>query len=259
MVKLVATDMDGTLLDSSKNLPKDFKEWVLKNSDIKTVIASGRQYFTLEKDFIDIKDNLIFIAENGGLVFAKNKIIYKNVINIEDIAKSLKFIESFTNAHPIICGAKSAYMHESVEEDVVKNATMYYEKLEYVSDLLEAAQKDDIVKIAVFFENKEAEKYYNQFSALPNTLNAVLSGVSWIDIAKKNVNKGVAIKAIQDNFNITQEESMAFGDYLNDYEMLQNCKYSYAMSNAHDKIKEVANNITKSNDEDGVMCVLRNL
>ena len=136
---------------------------------------------------------------------------------------------------------------------------MYYEKLEYVSDLLKAAQEDDIVKIAVFFENKEAEKFYEKFKAVPKSLNAVLSGISWIDIACKNVNKGVAIKAIQDTFSISQEESMAFGDYLNDYEMLASCAQSYAMLNAHDKVKEVANYITKSNDEDGVMCVLRQL
>lgn len=259
MVKLVATDMDGTLLDSSKNMPKDFKKWVLSHSDIKTVIASGRQYYTLEKDFMDIKDNLIFIAENGGLVFEKGKIIYKNEIPKDDIARCVKFIEQFPTAHMIICGAKSAYMHDSTSADVIKNATMYYEKLEYVSDLLKAAQEDDIVKIAVFFENKEAEKFYEKFKAVPKSLNAVLSGISWIDIACKNVNKGVAIKAIQDTFSISQEESMAFGDYLNDYEMLASCAQSYAMLNAHDKVKEVANYITKSNDEDGVMCVLRQL
>ena len=74
-IKLVALDMDGTLLDSSKKLPADFMDWVRQHPDIKTVIASGRQYYTLVKDFLPIKDSLIYVAENGGLVFEREEII----------------------------------------------------------------------------------------------------------------------------------------------------------------------------------------
>ena len=73
-IKLVAIDMDGTLLDSQKKMPEDFIPWVQSHPEIKTVIASGRQYYTLEHDMFPIKDSLIFIAENGGLVFEKGKI-----------------------------------------------------------------------------------------------------------------------------------------------------------------------------------------
>ena len=61
-IRLVAMDMDGTLLDSQKRLPADFMDWVINHPDIKTVIASGRQYYTLVKDFLPIKEKLIYVA-----------------------------------------------------------------------------------------------------------------------------------------------------------------------------------------------------
>ena len=77
-IKLVALDMDGTLLDSNKRQPPDFMDWVKAHPAIKTVIASGRQYYTLVKDFIPIKDQLIYIAENGGIVFGTHPLSERN-------------------------------------------------------------------------------------------------------------------------------------------------------------------------------------
>ncbi len=77
LIKLVATDLDGTLLNSKKELPEDFSEWVYKHKEIKTVIASGRQYYNIKKLFPGMEDSLVFIADNGGLVFENNKIIYR--------------------------------------------------------------------------------------------------------------------------------------------------------------------------------------
>ena len=64
-------------------------------------------------------------------------------------------------------------------------------------------------------------------------------------------------KIIQENYNISFDETMAVGDYLNDFEMMQNCKYSYAMENAHPKLKEICNYRAKSNDEDGVVDAIK--
>ena len=78
-----------------------------------------------------------------------------------------------------------------------------------------------------------------------------------MDFMNKGVNKGTAIERIQECYDVTYDETMAFGDYLNDYEMMQSCKYSYAMANAHPKLKEISNYEAKSNDENGVMEVIK--
>ncbi|MDU4936806.1 MAG: HAD hydrolase family protein, partial [Peptostreptococcaceae bacterium] len=80
----------------------------------------------------------------------------------------------------------------------------------------------------------------------------------WVDFMNLDINKGNAIKKLQEIYEITYDECMAFGDYLNDYEMMQECKHSYAMANAHPKLKEICNYEAKSNDEDGVVDALNN-
>lgn len=257
-IKLMATDMDGTLLDSNKNLPRDFIPWVSNHSEIQTVIASGRQYYTLREAFAPIKEQLIFIAENGGLVFEEEQVIYKNEISKEDILCCLDALDGIPGIALILCGAKSAYMKHG-SEIVEKNGHMYYARLQFTEDLYTCVEKDDIVKIAIFVEEEKAEEFLRNFPKMPDNLLAALSGDSWIDISNKSVNKGEAIQAIQSHLNISQKESMAFGDYLNDYEMLLYCEESYAMENAHPKLKKIAKHIAASNDDQGVMRVLREI
>lgn len=257
-IKLVALDMDGTLLDSQKKIPPDFIPWVRQHPHIKTVIASGRQYHTLEHDMAPIKDSLIFIAENGGLVFEKGKTIYSNVMTEKNISDCLSLIAHVPGATPILCGTNSAYLQEP-DADAKKGALIYYIRHDFRDDIIQAASEDQIVKIAIYIKNKAAEDSMKYFDDIDSSLSVVVSGDSWIDIANASVNKGNAIKAIQDRLHIKPEESMAFGDYFNDIEMLQNCGESYCMENGHPSVKAAAKYITSSNDDNGVMKVLNTL
>ena len=254
-MKLVAMDMDGTLLDSNKKQPADFMDWVRSHPDIKTVIASGRQYYTLVNDFLPIRDQLVYVAENGGLVFEKEQILYSNEMKIEDVRDCLERIDAVQGLTAIVCGAKSAYMRP-VPENIRRVAQMYYARLLQTESPCEAASSDTIVKIAIFVDEKMAEPAMNHFKGIPEHLTAVLSGDSWIDIANKSVNKGVAVAAIQKKYGITREESMAFGDYLNDRELLKCCEESYCMENGHPELKALAKHVTDSNDNNGVMKIL---
>lgn len=255
-IRLAAMDMDGTLLDSQKRLPPDFMDWVKSHLAVKTVIASGRQYYTLVKDFLPIKDRLIYVAENGGLVFERGEILYSNELKKEDIRDCLALIDGVKGLTPILCGAKSAYMRPS-EERICREVSMYYDHLQKTKDLYEAALQDIIVKIAVFADEKAAESSMNHFTDIKPHLAAVLSGDSWIDISNCTVNKGVAIEVIQKKYGISRDESMAFGDYLNDAELLQNCEESYCMENGHPELKKIAKYIADSNDNNGVMKALK--
>ena len=87
----------------------------------------------------------------------------------------------------------------------------------------------------------------------------MLSGDSWTDILHVGITKGAGIRALQKQLNILPEECMAFGDYMNDYDMLTACDESYAMENAHPDLKKIAKHIAPSNEEEGVMQVLRQL
>ncbi|MDD7209495.1 MAG: HAD family hydrolase [Lachnospiraceae bacterium] len=258
-IKLVAVDMDGTLLNNKKEMPADFIPWVKNHPEIKTVIASGRQYYTLEKDFLPVRDQLIFIAENGGLVFEKGEIIFKDPMKKEDILNCLDIVEQIPLAEAIVCGAKAAYFKEP-DEVMRYNAEMYYKSHEIVEDLRQVPDRDTIIKIAVFVREHKAEETMQYFKNPGKNLSSVLSGPSWIDVANVTESKGNAVKAIQERYHIRPEESMAFGDYLNDLTLIKSCTESYCMKNGHPVLKDASKYVTeKTNDEEGVMEVLKKI
>lgn len=260
MIKIIATDMDGTLLDSKKNVPKEL-DYVLDKLDekkVRFIVASGRQYYNLEKQFRDYKHDLIYISENGAMVFDKGEIVYLSEIDGEKLTKPVEIARKIHGASIILCGEKSAYT-ENKGEFFIKNARLYYEKLQVVDDVLDVVKegKDKICKIALFHD-ESSEKYLSkEFDEVENDFLISVSGELWMDFMNIGVNKGTAIERIQEYYDVTYDETMAFGDYLNDYEMMQSCKYSYAMANAHPKLKEVSNYEAKSNDENGVVEVIK--
>lgn len=258
MIKLVATDMDGTLLDSRKNLPPDFEHWVETHPEIRVAIASGRQYCTLYENFGSVRDRLLYIAENGALVFHLGEALYQNVMDTGDVLECIRIASEIPGVSPILCGVRSAYMVHA-GETVEAQAHLYYHRLAFPERLPAAAEADQIVKIALYIENNRAPEMVGRFEGLKPRLLPVVSGPDWIDIANASVSKGAALRSIQTRYNIAPEECMGFGDYMNDYTLLQMCGESYAMANACAGIRAVAKHQTASNDEDGVMAVLRTL
>ncbi len=254
-IRLVATDLDGTLLVNPDEVPEDFMEWVSRHPDICIVIASGRQYYNLRKLFDKHKDRLVFVAENGGIVFEGDRALYINEMSKKDVWECMDRIGEKGTQSVILCGEKSAYMrHASPEAE--KNAAYYYERLTFVEDLAACIQTDKIVKIAVYFEEHDAERNYDRLCGINERVQASLSGECWIDLSNNNADKGNALTVIQKYYHISREECMAFGDYLNDYGLLINSAESYAMENAHPDLKKIAKHIAPSNQERGVQKVL---
>lgn len=258
MIRLVATDMDGTLLNSRKELPPDFETWVETHPQIRVAIASGRQYYTLYDNFGKIRERLLYIAENGALVFENGAALYRNVMEASDVLECLRVTSGLPGVSPILCGVRSAWMAHAPEA-VEREAKMYYRRLEFRETLESVVGEDDIVKVALYIENRRAADTVAQFRVLEPRLKPVVSGADWIDLANASVSKGAALRSIQERYDISPAECMGFGDYMNDYTLLQSCGESYAMANACDGIREVARHVTASNDEDGVMKVLRTL
>ena len=258
MIRLVATDMDGTLLNSRKELPPDFEAWVVSHPGIRVAIASGRQYYTLYDNFGPARELLLYIAENGALVFERGAAVYKNVMDPADALACLRVASSMPGVHPILCGVRSAWMVHAPEA-VEREAKMYYHRLAFPETLESAVGGDEIVKVALYIEGYRAAETVSGFRTLQPRLAPVVSGPDWIDVANASVSKGAALRDIQTRYGIAPEDCAAFGDYMNDYTLLQACGESYAMANACEDIKGVAKHLTASNDEDGVMVVLRTL
>lgn len=258
MIKFIATDMDGTLLNSNNEIHADFYPMFqsLKEKDIIFAAASGRQYYNLLERFKDIKDDMMFIAENGTFVVYKGKELIVNSLE-KNISKELIEIgRTIPNSYVILCGKNSAYI-ESHDERLIKQTAKYYERYKIVENL--TSIDDDILKVTICDFNGSENNSNNYFDEYRDKVQITVSGEIWLDMVAKGINKGVAINEIQNLLNIDYKETMVFGDYLNDLEMMSSAYHSYAMANAHDTLKKAARFIAKSNDENGVIQAIKSV
>lgn len=111
MIKLIVSDMDGTLLNNKDQINTEFWEIQkkLSKNGIIFAIASGRPYYNLVERFKNIKDSILFISENGAYVMYQEKEIYSNTMKREDIFFLLNICKNIKGIVPILCGKKSAY------------------------------------------------------------------------------------------------------------------------------------------------------
>ena len=257
--RLVALDMDGTLLTPEGNIPPEFPELAheLIGKGVKIVPASGRQLATLRAQFEGITDS--FIAENGAVVAAGGRIIATHTIPVEYTQRLLKSVEDIDNPNFgfVLCHPSTAYVTRS-DEEFLAECSKYYRSLELAPELSRYAT-DEVIKIAVYdFESAENNTTPLMSEILPE-LTVVTSGQHWTDIMTPGVHKGIAVADLCNALGLAKEQVLAFGDYLNDYELLAAAGTSYAMENAHPEVKEIATNIAPSNADNGVVTVLRKL
>lgn len=260
MIKLIACDMDGTLLDSQKRLPVDFLEVLaaLKEKGVLFAVASGRQYAALRRDFEPYIEDVLFICENGALVMQRDERLLIDPLDPRDLYDIVTATRELRGVYPVVCRAGVALIEKTASPEFIRNTCMYYPSVQVVDDLTEYCNLGDVCKVAFY------DEYDAQTHELPELqkkiapkLAVILSGEHWVDVMKPGVNKGGAMRGVQEKLGITPEECMAFGDYLNDCELLEAVGESYAMENAHPELKKLARHIAPSNDEDGVMRVLR--
>lgn len=257
-VKMVVTDMDGTLLNSNHEVSDQFFKLFthLQQQNILFVAASGRPYYSITEKLNTIKEHITIVAENGGLVLENDKLLLSNALNHQKLSHLFGIVNTIETAHPLFCTRHKAYIKRTSDE-LVNLFSEYYSNYTIIDSIKEI--NDDVIKIALYHSTNSEANIYPFVKHLDNEFNVVVSGKHWVDISDAATNKGNAIEFLQKHHNINPSETMAFGDYNNDFEMLQRATYSYAMANAHDTIKAVANYQTKSNDEFGVEFVLEQL
>ena len=257
MIKMIATDMDGTFLDSEKRFDPEFIDlfYQMKEKNIKFVIASGNQYYRLYQKFLPLSDQMYFIAENGSFIAEGARELYCNIIEKDDVEKIKELLLDYNELLVVLCGRKGAYILEKNRQykDEIKKYYCNYRFVETFDDI-----SDGIMKIAVYDPNDKLDIVFNEIgSKLPDNVKTVTSGNNWVDIQNNDINKGIAMRFLQAIYEIEPDECMAFGDQMNDYELLQQVKYSYAMANAVDPIKEIAYDIADTNDRQGVLSKIK--
>ena len=254
MIKLISTDLDGTLLDPMKNLPPDFPEVFerLQRNNIRFVASSGRSYQAVRPIFREMTDRMSFICDNGAFVISGDKATHINPISCADLNRIIKVCsESLHNVYPVLCGLNGTYVSPEVFRKNDKELGFYYfmrTECENPADV-----DDQIMKVAIYDpDNPSVNSYPVLNSILGEEMTLVVSGDLWMDIMNKGIDKGRALSQIQEEYGISKEETMAFGDFYNDIPILERAKYSYVMENANDDMKKHGKYIAACNSEYGV-------
>tara|TARA_R110002051_G_scaffold34256_3_gene76284 strand:+ start:824 stop:1621 length:798 start_codon:yes stop_codon:yes gene_type:complete len=257
-IKMVVSDMDGTLLNSDHQVSEQFFDIfkVLKSQGIIFVAASGRQYNSIIDKLAPIKDEIVVIAENGGFAKKQDTELLITPLASHYVQDILNTLSKVPNIHPVLCGKHEAYLTGKSDEFVSKLAE-YYTKFNIIDDL--STYKSEVIKIAIYHFESSEQHIYPYVKHFEGDLKVKVSGENWLDISSMNANKGYALDKLMKTYNLKSDEVMVFGDYNNDLEMLAMVDYSFAMGNAHPNVKEVANYLTESNSNFGVEKVLDKL
>ena len=257
-VKLVVTDMDGTLLNPNHEVSSQFIDqfWALKEKGITVVAASGRQHNSIVEKLAAVENELTVIAENGAMTTFHGKETVFTPYPKGHLNKTLALLKKQENMHPVLCTNGSAFISKGQEkfEPILRE---FYSAFNVIDRLEDCTQ--EVLKIAIYhFES--SEKYiFPLVQDLANEVKIKISGPNWVDLSHPNANKGFALNALQKHLGVSREQTMVFGDYFNDLEMMEQAHFSYAMANAHPEIIKKANYKTGSNSEFGVETVLEKL
>lgn len=260
-LKLIAVDMDGTLLDGEGHVPDALWPLLdrLKERGVLFVPSSGRQLATLRRTFDGHDSDMVFIAENGAYVVHGDEEISTDAVDPGFAASVVRRVRDLfcggSDIGLVVCGKRSAYI-ERTDAAFRAEADRYYAALEEVGDLL--AVEDQILKLAIF-DFDEAANTAPDLEDWKATHQVVVSGHHWIDVMNQGVNKGLALERLQAALGVTRDQTAAFGDYLNDLELLEAAGLSFAMANAHPDLLARARYRAPANTENGVVATVERM
>ena len=280
MYKLVAIDLDGTMLNSYGMVTENTKKAIIEaqQKNVEIIIASGRPIDSIKTIAKEIKSEKYFIAGNGAILYdiKNNEILYENTLNKN---KTLEIIK--------ICEENSIYYNIYTEKEIIAkslnyNVLYYYKEnlnkdeenkthINIISDIYEYISKCDnkIIKITICDNNRtifnsilKKIKNINDIEILEvshMSRKIIRQGTEdvpieyyYTEISAKDVNKWNAIKFLAEKLQITDEEIIAIGDNINDKKMIENAGLGIAMKGSTPQITNIADYITDTNDNEGV-------
>ena len=234
MIKLIASDLDGTLLhNGEQSLSPRVLELVhrLTEKGIRFIAASGRQYDNEQRLFKGIADKISYIAENGALCVHEGKIIFRSLLSDDLIQRIIAEIRKTPNFDILLSREDTSVIENRNPAFVNHICNVMGNTTEIVDDI--SKTKGPFIKIAVcnlVDSHQVILDYLNHLTGLfAPEIRAVTSGNIWIDFIPPNVNKGTALQTFLAYFHISAEECISMGDQYNDIEMLEAAGTSYAV------------------------------
>ncbi len=253
MTKLFVTDMDGTLLNSTKQLPADFGQVVnqLEAKGHILAFASGRSYLNMKPLYQQYSQGFAYICDNGATVAYRDKIVYRDFLSKEEVEDGYNLHSLAQRLFVCFCGENHNFVKANValspEEE--KELIYYYPDYQLIDNLDEI--EEGIIKVTLMYLD-DIEKNIADKVVLPASLSHPVTGYIWIDIFHDYNNKAVGTQRLQQALGISKEDTYVFGDYYNDLPLREVSSHAYATSNAIKEVKACFDEVIGSCEEGAV-------
>lgn len=262
MIKLIVSDLDGSLLDEKSKLNPEFFEVFeeLKKREILFCAASGRAYWSIVEHFEKIKEELYVISSNGAMLFRGSEPLHSCHMDREVFTLLHQHVMEYPDAF-LGFSTKKRLMSFTNSDSSFSFVNAHYGTYERLRDVGEFS--GEILQCGIFDPHHILKIKEEVFEKIPQRLKDkvryISSGDTWIDVFNVQTNKGNMISRIQKERGIKPCETAVFGDYDNDLQMFDFADYGFAMENAQEVVKKRAPFICKSNRENGVIDKIKEL
>lgn len=277
MIKLIASDMDGTLLNSDHKIPKENIELIkfAQKNGIQFVVATGRAYYEALPALNDENIKCDVISFNGGIIYDKNgNIINITPMKLKDLYYTIEILKSLEISYQLY--TKNTIYTNSIETDITAYIDLIRANgeepneqhlrqearnrltLGYITEvnnieLYLNQENNPAIKVIGISNDLEKLKHATELLSGNDNISVTSSGANNVEIMDKKATKGEALKIVADIHDINLRNAIAIGDNLNDQAMLDIVEYSIAMKNGNKELQKTSKFITeKTNSEGGV-------
>lgn len=266
MYKAIFIDIDGTLRNSERNITEKTKEIIKKVTakGILVVLCSGRPRKYTENVSKEANASKYIITSNGGSIYdyEENRILYANAMN-KDACIELYKIASEVNARFIMDVGSNRVVNrlkffDGSEEELKTDIESFVKENDVLQCVIADKDFEKIKGLKTKIEKIAKVAIKNQHKSLLDE-TVPKEGSIYYDVSNEETNKGNAIRKFCEILNIELKDTVGIGDDYNDLSMFKVVGYSVAMGNANDEIKKQVNEVTVSNDENGVAVFLEKL
>lgn len=275
MYKLVFFDIDGTLLTERKKIPTSARKAIqdLKNKGVIPVIATGRAPFRIDEILASL-DIQTHITLNGQYVVYEGEVIHQNPLSVDSV-KRLALAAETNKQRIAFCGSdeilgtsmvtfgQKGLLKKMIQrvpiappKKVMQLVTKYVGSSKRVKPILPHYYENRVIYQCIIHTTEEYDAFYQE--AFPDCHFTRWNPYS-VDVISKGMSKAVGIQKLIEHIGIDMSETVAFGDGLNDIEMLQTVGMGIAMENGRVELKEIADDVTASPEDHGILKGLQKL
>ena len=267
-IKIVATDMDGTLLDPRGQLDLPRLEKILDKLDhrgVRFVIATGNEVHRMRQLLGHLAERVVLVVANGARIFENNELIQAQTWDDAMVDRALahfkgrecqdQFVVTAMNGGFVKKGTVFTELDKFMTPEMIEKL---YQRMNFV-DEFDSNLFGGVLKMSMVVGEERLDSVLQEINDLfDGHVRAVSSGYGCIDILQDGIHKAWGLVELLKRWNLKPEQIMAFGDSENDIEMLELAGISYAMENAEEVVKEIATKVAPANSQAGVYKVLEN-